>query len=108
MAFAGAPVVYLSGGVPTRAAAEAFVPRWRWERELFFNQTWLFDETFIFVHESNNGPPRSVLYNAVLATHRLFPFRDYGLWLSGPKVPLSQEPRHLCGGRSLRSRDPPH
>ena len=46
----------------------AFVPRWGGKENCFpigFGS----DETFIFVQESNNGPPRSVLYNALLATH---------------------------------------
>jgi len=89
VACVGAPVVYLSGGVPTRAAAEAFVPRWGREREMFSNQINV---------ESNKWSSQSVLYNAVLATHRLFPFRDYGWLLSGP----------MCDGRSPKGCDPPH
>ena len=54
-----------------------------------------------FVQESNSGPPRSVLYSAVLASHRLFPFQDYGCCFRVPWC-RSHRSRGTCAADALR------
>ena len=92
VACVGAPVVYLSGGVPTRAAAEAFVPRWGREREMFSNQ----------IHvEPTSGPPNPFSTTPYSLLTVCFPF---GITVGCFRVPRcrSHRSRGTCATDALR------
>ena len=94
VALAGAPVVCLSGGVPNRAAAEAFVPRWGGKENCF---------PIRFVPESGLGSSSQDPFSTTpySLTHRLFPFRDYGCCFRVPWC-RSHRSRSTCATDALR------
>ena len=91
---AGAPVLCLSGGVPNRAAAEAFVPRWGGKENCF---------PIRFVPESGLGSSSQDPFSTTpySLTHRLFPFRDYGCCFRVPWC-RSHRSRGTCATDALR------